>query len=501
MDPRLSMSGNLGYALLMGIYELWSGDDDKVALRDPVRAISISYRDLRQAIDAGAEQLIEAGVCPGDRVVVTAWTGIEATVGFLAILGAGATALPVSAALTPAELERHTRDLRPSYALVHDADRTRSAYEAMGVRVSGIDVARAAATATPRGGSVPTPLDDAIALILQTSGTTGGPKSVPLTQANLAASTATIAATYQLGPSDTAFCMMPLFHVHGLIGIALTTLASGGTVVMPSRVRISAFWSLMAEHGITWVSAVPTMLARIPEGPQHEHCLRFIRSASSPLPPTLAARLEKDTGVPVVEAYGMTEATHQLASNPLPPGDREPGSVGVATGTEISIADPEWAHLPSGEIGEVVVRGASITTGYLDNPEANAASFRDGWFRTGDLGQMSDAGYVRLVGRIKEMINRGGEKISPREVDEALLTHPGVVEAATYGAADEKYGEVVHAVVVAREGVESKALIEHCSGHLAQFKIPRIIHIVDSIPKGPTGKIQRNLLSQALDGR
>jgi acyl-CoA synthetase (AMP-forming)/AMP-acid ligase II len=485
----------------MGIYELWSGDDDKVALCDPVRGISISYRDLRQAIHAGAEQLIAAGVCPGDRVVVTAWTGIEATVGFLAILGAGATALPVSAALTPAELERHTSDLRPSYALVHDADRARSAYETMGVRVCGIDVARAAATATPKASSLPTPLDDAIALILQTSGTTGGPKSVPLTQANLAASTATIAATYQLGPGDTAFCMMPLFHVHGLIGIALTALASGGTVVMPSRVRISAFWSLMAEHGITWVSAVPTMLARIPEGPQHEHRLRFIRSASSSLPPTLAARLEKDTGVPVVEAYGMTEATHQLASNPLPPGDREPGSVGVATGTEISIADPEWAHLPSGEIGEVVVRGASITSGYLDNPEANAASFRDGWFRTGDLGQMSDTGYVRLVGRLKEMINRGGEKISPREVDEALLTHPGVIEAATYGVPDEKYGEIVQAVVVARAGVESKALIEYCSGHLSPFKVPRIIHIVDSIPKGPTGKIQRNLLSQALDGR
>jgi oxalate---CoA ligase len=485
----------------MGIYELWSGDSDKTALRDPVREISISYRELRQAVEAGAQRLIGAGVGPGDRVVVTAWTGIEATVGFLAILGAGATALPVSAALTPAELERHTRDLRPGYALVHDADRARSAYEAMGVRVAGIDLARPAAGAAAKDGSLPPPHDDAIALVLQTSGTTGGPKSVPLTQANLAASTATIAATYQLGPSDTAFCMMPLFHVHGLIGIALTTLASGGTVVMPSRVPMSAFWRLLAEHEITWVSAVPTMLARIPGGPQHEHRLRFIRSASAPLPPTLAARLEQDTGVPVIEAYGMTEATHQLASNPLPPGVRVPGSVGAATGTEISIVDPEWVHLPTGETGEVVARGASITHGYLDNPEANAASFRDGWFRTGDLGQLSDAGYVRLVGRLKEMINRGGEKISPREVDEALLTHPGVVEAATYGVPDEKYGEVVQAVVVAREGVEAKALIEHCSGHLAPFKIPRVIHIVDSIPKGPTGKIQRNLLSQALDGR
>lgn len=486
----------------MGSYGLWSVDSAKIALLDPARDISISYRELAHIVEAGARRLTEAGVGPGDRVVVSAWTGVEATVGFLAIVSAGATALPVSAALTTAELQRHARDLRPSYALVHDADRLRSDYDAMGVPVAGISLARPEAGEAGEAGrrSLPPP-DDAVALILQTSGTTGGPKSVPLTQANLAASTATIAATYQLGPTDIAFCMMPLFHVHGLIGIALTTLASGGTVVMPSRVRISAFWDLMAEHEITWVSAVPTMLARIPAGPQREHRLRFLRSASSPLPPTLAARLEADTGVPVVEAYGMTEATHQLASNPLPPGGRVPGTVGPATGTEIAIADPQWAHLPPGETGEVIVRGASITAGYLDNPEANAASFRDGWFRTGDLGQLADDGYVRLVGRIKEMINRGGEKISPREVDEALLTHPGVVEAATYGVPDDKYGEVVQAVVVAREGVDSKALIEHCGGQLAAFKIPRVIHIVDEIPKGPTGKIQRNLLARALDGR
>jgi acyl-CoA synthetase (AMP-forming)/AMP-acid ligase II len=483
----------------VGVYELWSGNDAKTALLDPLRNISISYGELRRIVDTGASRLVQAGIRPGDRVVVTAWTGIESTVGFLCILRAGATALPVSAALTSSELERHARDLHPSHALVHQADGPRSAYEAMGVPVSGIDIDSSPADAIAANSSLPPMRDDAIALILQTSGTTGGPKSVPLSQANVAASTATIAATYECGPGDTAFCMMPLFHVHGLVGVALTTLASGGTVMMPSRVRMSAFWELMAEHEITWVSAVPTMLASIPKGPQREHRLRFIRSASSSLPPTLAARLESDTGVPVLEAYGMTEATHQLASNPLPPKARVPGSVGVATGTEISIVDSDWSHLPPGETGEVVVRGASITSGYLDNPAANAASFRDGWFRTGDLGQVSDTGYVRLVGRIKEMINRGGEKISPREVDEALLTHPSVVEAATYAAPDEKYGEVVHAVVVTRGGVGPKELIEHCSGQLAPFKIPRRIHIADSIPKGPTGKVQRSMLAKALD--
>jgi oxalate---CoA ligase len=485
----------------MGVYELRSGDEGRIALLDPLRQITVSYGELRRGVEAGARRLIQAGTRPGDRVVIAAWTGIEATVGFLSILRAGATALPVNAALTPAELKRHAHDLRPSHGVVHSAAGPQSVYEAMGLVVSDVGCAADLSDATAENGSLPQLHDDAIALILQTSGTTGGPKNVPLTQANIAASTAAIAAWYRLTPDDTAFCMMPLFHVHGLIGVALTTLASGGTVVMPSRIRMSTFWDLIAEHEVTWFSAVPTILASAAGGPPCEHRLRFVRSASSPLPPALAARLESDTGVPVLEAYGMTEATHQLASNPLPPGNRVPGTVGLATGTQIAVVDREWHLLPPGEIGEVVVRGASITTGYLDNPEANAASFRDGWFRTGDLGRLTDAGYLRLVGRLKEMINRGGEKISPREVDEALLTHPSVVEAATYAAPDEKYGEAVHAVAVARDGVEPGALIKHCSGLLASFKIPRTIHIVDSIPKGPTGKIQRNVLAEMFDGR
>jgi acyl-CoA synthetase (AMP-forming)/AMP-acid ligase II len=293
---------------------------------------------------------------------------------------------------------------------------------------------------------------------------------------------------------------MPLFHVHGLIGVTLASLAAGGTVVMPARLRMRTFWEAVAEHDVSWTSAVPTLLASIPAGPQRAHRLRFLRSASSPLPPTLTARLEGDLGVPVLEAYGMTEATHQMASNPLPPAERRPGSVGVATSIELAVVDEAWLGVGHDEPGEVVVRGPSITSGYLDNPDANAAAFRDGWFRTGDIGRLSADGYLRLVGRVKEMINRAGEKISPREVDEVLLTHPAVAEVATYGVPDAKYGEVVHAAVVLHAAVEPKALMAHCGGQLAAFKVPVTIHVVDAIPKGPTGKVQRTQLAQVLDG-
>jgi acyl-CoA synthetase (AMP-forming)/AMP-acid ligase II len=269
---------------------------------------------------------------------------------------------------------------------------------------------------------------------------------------------------------------------------------------MPARLRMRTFWEAVAEHDVSWTSAVPTLLASIPAGPQRAHRLRFLRSASSPLPPTLTARLEGDLGVPVLEAYGMTEATHQMASNPLPPAERRPGSVGTATSIELAVVDEAWLGVAPGEPGEVVVRGPSVTSGYLDNPDANAAAFRDGWFRTGDIGRLSADGYLRLVGRVKEMINRAGENISPREVDEVLLTHPAVAEVATYGVPDAKYGEVVHAAVVLHAAVEPKALMAHCGGQLAAFKVPVTIHVVDAIPKGPTGKVQRTQLAQVLDG-
>jgi acyl-CoA synthetase (AMP-forming)/AMP-acid ligase II len=297
---------------------------------------------------------------------------------------------------------------------------------------------------------------------------------------------------------------MPLFHIHGIVASVLAALAGGGSVVVPGRFTPSGFLDELGPRGVTWASAGPTTFTMVLEraargrAAQGESRLRFLRSCSSALPPALMARVEEQFGVPVVEAYGMTEASHQMSSNPLPPGERLPGSVGVATGTEIAIAGPDGTFVAVGAQGEVCVRGPGITPGYLGNPEANAASFFDGWFRTGDLGTLDADGYLRLEGRIKEMVIRGGENISPYEVEAALLAHPAVREAACFGLPDEKYGEEVAAVVALEGDATADELIAHCRERLAAFKTPKHLYVVDAIPRTATGKLQRQRLPALL---
>jgi acyl-CoA synthetase (AMP-forming)/AMP-acid ligase II len=343
-----------------------------------------------------------------------------------------------------------------------------------------------------------------IALLLHTSGTTSRPKTVPIRQRNLVASTQGVIETYGLSESDTSMCVMPLFHVHGLVAAVLATLATGGIVVVPGRFRASSFWDDVVRYRATWYTAVPTIHSLVldravqsPDLPPHE--LRFVRSCSAPLPAVLWMRYEEAIRAPLVEAYGMTEAAHQMASNPLPPAERRPGTVGRATGVELAILDDDWRPVAAGERGEVAVRGRSVVDGYLDNPEANVASFRDGWFRTGDVGSLSSDGYLTLVGRVKELINRGGEKISPYEIEDVLLTHPAVREAAAYPVPDKKYGEQVGVVIVPNGEVTGEELTGYCRGRLAEFKVPTRVTILPQIPKGPTGKVQRLTLSALID--
>jgi len=322
---------------------------------------------------------------------------------------------------------------------------------------------------------------------------------VPIRQRNLVASTAAVARSYELTGDDVTMCVMPLFHVHGLVAAVLGTLSTGGTVLLP-RFRPSVFWDDVARHGATWYTAVPTIHTRLltqatgmPARPASR--LRFVRSCSAPLPTVLWQRYEEAIGVPLVEAYGMTEAAHQMASNPLPPRERRAGTVGLGTGTEVVTLDDGWRPVRPGEEGEVAVRGPSVVDEYLDNPAATAAAFRDGWFRTGDVGRLSDDGYLSLVGRVKELINRAGEKISPYEVEDVLLTHPSVAEAAAYPVPDERYGEQVGVVIVLRGEATPRELTSYCAERLAAFKRPVRVTILDEIPKGPTGKIQRRNLS------
>jgi acyl-CoA synthetase (AMP-forming)/AMP-acid ligase II len=490
------------------LLDLLTAPDAALALVEPASGERTTYGELRAAADRLARSLAAAGVDPGDAVAMSLPNGPEIVTAFLGVVAAGAAAAPLNQAYTADEFRAYLEDLQPRAMLFlrGEASPARAACDDLGIRQLELTGERTAVLALGLAPAGPAAARDpeAVALLLHTSGTTSKPKGVPIRQRNLAASARAVAATYGLSGDDASHCVMPLFHVHGLVASTLATLASGGSVIAPRRFSASTFWAESAAHGATWYSAVPTihriLLSRAEDGASDHsgHGLRFARSCSSALPGPLMDEFERRFGLPLVEAYGMTEAAHQMASNPLPPGERRAGSVGQPTGTEIAILDDDWRPVASGGTGEVCVRGPGVVDAYRANPEATAASFRDGWFRTGDSGALSADGYLSLSGRLKELINRGGEKISPHEVEDALLGHPDVVEAVAFALPDAKYGETVGAAVVARSAIGEDALRAHCDERLAAFKVPVRIHVLDAIPKGPTGKVQRRLLAEQL---
>jgi acyl-CoA synthetase (AMP-forming)/AMP-acid ligase II len=466
-----------------------------------------TYSALAARVETLAGRLAGLGVERGSRVALALPNGPEIVELLLAIMFVGAAAAPLNPAYKRDEFAFYLDDIDPRL-LVLPAGRIEPAREAAGGRPVADLIARADAPpdlvvggrAALAAATFTAAEDDDIALVLHTSGTTSRPKQVPLLHRNLVASVRSIRAHYALGPGDVSYCVMPLFHVHGLIASVLSALQAGGTAVVPRRFTPNQFWPQSRDLGATWLSAGPTLhhmiLDRSDGGPAPA-TLRFVRSCSSALSPELMRRAEAAYGVPMLEAYGMTEASHQMASNPLPPAPRLPGSVGVATGTEIAVVDRELRPVREGTRGEVVVRGPAVTPGYLANPEANAEAFFDGWFRTGDLGVL-EHGYLRLEGRLKEMILRGGENISPTEVEQVLRRHPAVGDAVCFGVADEKYGELVGAAVTLVGDADEAALIAHCREHLAAFKVPERVHVVTEIPRTATGKVQRRRVAEHL---
>jgi acyl-CoA synthetase (AMP-forming)/AMP-acid ligase II len=345
-----------------------------------------------------------------------------------------------------------------------------------------------------------------IALILHTSGTTSRPKIVPLSQANVCASACNVRDTLKLVPQDCGLNIMPMFHIHGLIAGLLAPLAAGSKIFCSPGFNALKFFSWMPLAKPTWYTAVPTMhqtiLARAAQNKDTiaAHPLKFLRSSSSSIPPQVIAELEAVFNAPLIESYGMTEAAHQMASNPLPPATRKPGTVGVAAGPEVAIMDLEGSLLPAGSTGEIVIKGPNVTAGYENNPKANGEAFTHGWFRTGAQGVLDADGYLSITGRLKEIINRGGEKISPREVDEVLMDHAAVAQVVTFAVPHDKLGEDVAAAVVLKEGVAvtEKELRDFVAQRLVDFKVPRKILLLDEIPKGATGKLQRIGLAQKL---
>jgi len=479
---------------------------DRTALIQPEQNIRLTYGNLRHQVEAVASALAAAGVRRGDRIGLALPNGIPNIVTFLAASIAG-TAAPLNPAYKEDEFRFYLEDTNAKVLLLPPEgvdDARRAAGDTVPILTVEMDEAGTVSLrGIAAGTAVAMPSLEDTALVLHTSGSTGRPKRVPLSHTNLSISAGNVARSYALTADDVSVCVMPLFHVHGLVASTLATLATGGTVVVPAKFSPLSFWRVCQEVGATWYSAVPTihqlLLARVSANapkPAGAAKLRFIRSCSASLPPQVMHDLESAFGAPVLEAYGMTEAAHQMSTNPLPPAPHLAGSVGIGTDVKISIRDGEGRVLAAGERGEVCIQGPNVTAGYENNPEANATAFFDGtWFRTGDQGYLDEHGYLTLSGRLKEMINRGGEKISPREIDEVLLAHPAVAEAVCFGTPHATWGEEVWATVQLREPVSEADLLAFCKERLAEFKRPKKIFITEAIPRTATGKIQRRVVA------
>ena len=479
----------------------------------------LTYGELRDQVKCTVGTLNGFGVGRNDRVAIVLPNGPEMATAFVGI-AAGASAAPLNPVYRIEEFEFYLSDLGAKALVLEQGSQSPARQVALRLGILVLELKTDSDPGRGAGAFTLYPVSAApettgtggfaqagdVALLLHTSGTTSRPKLVPLTQRNVVASAQSIRATLGLVAEDRGLNIMPLFHIHGLMAGLLAPLAAGSQVFCTPGFNALKFFGWMNEARPTWYTAVPTMHQTILARASHNrevigaNPLRFVRSSSSSMPPQVIAELEATFHAPLIEAYGMTEASHQMASNPLPPGKRIPGTVGLAAGPEVAIMNEQGDLLPPGQTGEIVIRGENVTPGYEKNPGANAEAFNNGWFRTGDQGIMSAEGYITITGRLKEIINRGGEKISPREVDEVLMDHPAILQVVTFAFPHDRLGEDVAAAIVLRDGASltEKEVREFAARRLADFKVPRKVRFVAEIPKGATGKLQRIGLAAKL---
>ncbi len=478
---------------------------------------TLSHDQLIQQLTSLKEEFLRRGLGSSARIAILAANGPELALAFLAT-ATYAISAPLNPNYQKEELLFFLKDIEASALLIQSSlpSPGRDVAQSMGIPVLEFSLQ----PENPSGyftivgmagkgfvGSQSANSEE-LSLILHTSGTTAQPKQVPLTQKNLCASIQHIQKSLNLTPNDRCLNVMPLFHIHGLMAALLSSLTSGGSLVCPNGFSPTAIFDWFENFQPTWFTAVPTIHQAIlseatnSERTNFSHSLRFIRSSSASLAPTVMKELEQFFGVPVIEAYGMTEAAHQMASNPLPPGIQKPGSVGTPAGPDIQIVNELGQRLLPGERGEVVIRGPNVITGYSQNPEANAQAYFQEWFRTGDQGFIDEEGYLFLTGRLKEQINRGGEKIAPLEIDQVLLQHQNIEQAVCFGVSHPTLGEEVAAVVVLKKGatLTEQELRPWLSHRLAQYKVPKKVFFKEAIPKGPTGKIQRRIVAEQMTG-
>ena len=500
----MTLIKNTLYNLIMSI------NKNNIFIQSPDES-EITYGELLNYIDKTFNQLSSLNIQKGERIAIALGNGSAMASTFIAI-ASNYTSCPLNPSFTKEEFKFYYDDLKVKAVIIEENQLVdaREAAKELDIRIINLktkttsDFIKLDVEIDANIESYfPSINQDDAAMILHTSGTTSRPKMVPLTHKNLMASARNISTTLNLNENDKCLNIMPMFHIHGLIAAILAPIYQSGSIITPSGFDALKFFRWIEEFKPTWYTAVPTMhqaiLSRAPRNIEtiKNNPLKFIRSSSASLPSIVMKNLEQTFNTCVIESYGMTEATHQMTSNPLPPSIRKSGSVGLAAGPEVALLckgkiinnDQNNRNIP----GQIIIKGENVTKGYINNPKANTESFLDGWFLTGDEGTFDKDGYLKITGRLKEIINRGGEKISPQEIDEILMDHESIQQAVAFSVPHEKLGEDLYAAVVLKDNamIKEDDLKAYCKNRLTKFKIPRKILIIDSIPKGATGKLQR----------
>ncbi len=457
---------------------------------------ALTFADLRRSCRRVAALLRAQGLAPGDTVSLVLPNGLGTLQWLLGAMHAGLCVNPVNLLSQPEQM-RHVLD-HSDCKLVLAATDWAAKVRALMPQLVVLEVDPEVLALPDVQAETPAPEAQAIALLMYTSGTTGKPKGVMLTQANLAANAQAIVAEHALTAADRVLGVLPLYHINAFAVTMLAPLASGGSVVMAPRFSAARFWAQAIDGGCTWINVVPTIIAFLLEGaaPPREATarIRWCRSASSALPPEHLRAFEAKFGIGVIETMGLTETVAPAFSNPLDPAQRKIGAVGRASGGQARVVDARLQPVPDGSTGEITIRGPHVMKGYYKNDQATAEAFTpDGWLRSGDLGYRDGDGFFFVTGRIKELIIKGGENIAPREIDEALLRHPAVLDAAAVGIADPHYGQEIMVCVVLRAGaaVDEAGLRAFCEQQLGRYKTPKCIRFVSELPRGPSGKVQR----------
>ena len=481
----------------------------------PETGVQVSWGALRDEARAFADALSALGVGPGQAVSTMMGNGWGAALAILGTLYGGRVTAPVNLAAGNPQIAYVIEHSDTGIILVSPEEeaRLKRILEGLECRPRVILCDPATGPAWPEAAAGPAPIPDhdngVDGLLMYTSGTTGRPKGAVLTQRAILAGGENAILAHELTPADRTLLVLPLYHINGFCVSLMSTLVAGASMVVPPRFSVSRFWGDAIDHRCTWFSAVPTqyqylLRAAEADGPPPRESLahvRFARSASAPLSPEVHRAFEELFGLVLIETMGLTETAAQITANPLPPGERKYGSPGRAFGNEVAILGPDRREVPRMVPGEIAVRGENVFRAYLKNPEATAESFTgDGWYMTGDLGHMDADGYIYVTGRRKELIIKGGENIAPREIDEALLTHPEVLEAAAFAVPSVDYGQCVEAAVRLTEGatVGEAELLELCRAQVGRFKAPDRVHILPDLPKGPSGKVQRLKLAELV---